>query len=310
LIKVSSTYKTGGIVLLLIAGAITGRAQNMQVNTRGDEGMTAQYVKTGLFVISGRGSNSVLRLSANGLILVDGNLPGGYDALMAQVKRISKQPVRALVLTDCAESRTGTNAKFVEDGDGTRIVAQENVKQNLDSCNLADDKLTPAIVTYGSEYQIRLGGVEAQLLHFGNAYSSSDTVVYFPNLKAVAVGDLFSPAPAPDFAAGGSLVGWGPVLAQVLKLDFDVVIPSTGPTVSRAELEAFKTKIDTLVSRANGLVNKGVPKDQLMTQLKTDDLGWQLKFTPDQVAHFYAELSRIEQPTHEAQLGVQPAGKQ
>lgn len=290
------------IVLLVMDAAVAGSAQNIQFNTRGDEGMTAQYVKTGLYVISGRGSNSVLRLSANGLILVDGKLAGSYDALSAQVERISKQPVRALILTDCDQSRTGTNVKFLENG--TPIVVQENAKSNLASYNSAAEKAATPIVTYAREYRIHLGGVEAQLLHFGNAQSNSDTVVYFPNLKVVAVGDLFASTPNPDFSKGGSLVDWGPVLAQVLKLDFDVAIPATGPAVGRADVEAFKTKIDTLVSRAAGLINKGVPKDQLMGQLKTADLGWQLSFAPDQVERFYAELSRTEQqPMHE---GVNP----
>ena len=48
-------------------------------------------------------------------------------------------------------------------------------------------------------------------------------MVYFRNLKVVAVGDLFSAIPDPDFDAGGSLMGWGPVLAQILKLDFDIL---------------------------------------------------------------------------------------
>jgi hypothetical protein len=30
-------------------------------------------------------------------------------------------------------------------------------------------------------------------MHFGNAYTDGDTVVYFPNLKVVSVGDLFTP---------------------------------------------------------------------------------------------------------------------
>jgi len=217
-------------------------------------------------------------------------LPGNYDALRARAKKISGQPIRALILTGCDESSTGTNAKFVENG--SHIVVLENAKQNLAACNLSGDAMAPAVVTYASEYQIHLGGIEAQVLHFGNAYSNSDTVVYFPNLKVVAVGDLFSAKPAPDFAAGGSLVGWGAVLAQVLKLDFDVAIPSTGPAITRADLEAFKTKIDTMVARATGLVKQGVPKDQLMAQLKTADLGWQLSFSGDQLDSFYAELSR------------------
>jgi cyclase len=112
------------------------------------------------------------------------------------------------------------------------------------------------------------------LLHFGNAHTSRDTVVHFPNLKVVAVGDLFAPTPDPDFSAGGSLVGWGPVLGQILKLDFDVVVPGTGPMVGRGDLEAFKAKIKMLVSRAANLVKKGMAKDQLMAQLTGDDLGW------------------------------------
>jgi hypothetical protein len=117
-------------------------------------------------------------------------------------------------------------------------------------------------------------------------------VVYFPNLKVVAVGDLYASTPDPDYAAGGSMVGWGPVLAQILKLDFDVVVPGRGAIVTRADLEGFKTKIDTLVIRATALVRKGTPKSHLMAALKTDDLGWRLSFTGDRLDHFYTELAR------------------
>src|ERR1017187_10630689 len=51
--------------------------------------LNAQLVKTGLYVITGAGCNSVLRLSANGFILVDGGLPGNYDVLMKKVDRKS-----------------------------------------------------------------------------------------------------------------------------------------------------------------------------------------------------------------------------
>ncbi len=108
------------------------------------------------------------------------------------------------------------------------------------------------------------------------------------------MGDLFAPVPDPDYSAGGSLAGWGSVLAEVLKLDFDVVVPGTGPTVTRSDLEGFKSRVDTLVSHAALLVRNGVPKNQLMAELKTDDLGGRLNFTGDQLDHFYAELSHLK----------------
>jgi cyclase len=256
-----------------------------------DQTLTVQLAKTGLYLISGGGGNSLLRLSANGFILVDGKLPGNYEAILALAKKVSysEQPIRALILTAHYPDRTGTNARFLEDG--AQIIAQENLKHNM---------AVPPTITYDHEYTLRMGGVEARLMHFGNARTNGDTVVYFPNLKVVAVGDLLTPKPDPDYSAGGSLVGWGPVLAQILKLDFDGVVPSKGPAVSRAGLEAFKNKIDTLVSRATELVKKGVPKDELMAKLKTDDLGWKLSFTPDQVDGFYTELSQTKQPAVEA----------
>ncbi|HEY4900606.1 MAG TPA: hypothetical protein VIH91_07295 [Terriglobales bacterium] len=284
-----STYWLVGILALMVAGAVVSSAQYLPSNkVRPDDGLSSELVKTGLYVLTGKGSNSVLRLSANGLILVDGKLPGSYEALVARVERISRQPIRALILTDPSEASAANAATFFQNG--TAIILQSNIAQNFIAKNYPE-KLPPGIVTFDHDYQIHMGGIEAQLMHFGNAYSNGDTVVYFPNLKVVAVGNLYGAAPKPDFAAGGSLVGWSSVLAQVLKLDFDVVVPSSGPPVTRADLESFKTKIDTLVSRATGLVKKGVPKDQLMAQLKTDDLGWKFNFTGNQLDSFYAELS-------------------
>lgn len=279
--KILPAYRPCAIALLTMAVISSARGP-----------ATGELIKTGLYVFSGGGGNSLLRLSANGLIVVDGKLSGSYDELLARVTKISKQPIRVLINTNHHEDHTGTNAKFLEAG--TQILAQENVKQNLAGYNPPSGKIVPPTKTYDHEFILKLGGIEAQLLHFGNAHTNGDTVVYFPNLKVIAVGDLFAATPTPDFSAGGSVVGWGPVLAQILKLDFDVVVPGTGPVVAKADLEAFKTKIDKLTSRAIKLVREGVPKDRLMAKPQTGDLGWRFNFSGDQLDRFYSELSQTK----------------
>jgi len=101
-------------ILLIAAGALTSSAQDRPQPGKGAGGniLTAQFVKTGLFVISGGGCNSVLRLSANGFILVDGKLPGNYDAILALARKLSysDQPIRALITTDHLENHNGNNA--------------------------------------------------------------------------------------------------------------------------------------------------------------------------------------------------------
>jgi cyclase len=291
-----SAYRLQGIAVLAVAGAVAVSAfaaQEKPENGSQEETLNIQLLKTGLYLISGGGANSLLRLSANGEILVDGKRAQNYAALKSQVRTISRitdMPIRAVILTNHHEDRSGTNAKFL--AAGAQIIAQENAASSLATYHTSSERIAPPTITYANDYMLRLGGVEVKLMHFGNAYTSGDTVVYFPNLKVVAVGDLFTPdTPDPDFSSGGSLVDWSPVLAQILKLDFDIVVPSKGAMITRDELVAFKTKIEILASRARELVNKGVPKEQLLPQLNTEDFGGRFSFTPDELDRFYDELS-------------------
>lgn len=274
----------------------TGAAADPKPSAEADAGgvvLGADLVKTGLYLITGGGSNSLLRLSQSGSILVDGKQAGTYRALMSQVRKISKLsdlPARVVIVTDHHEHHTGNHAQFL--AAGIAVIAQQNAKPRLPAGPAPGAKPVGPVVTFDREYKLHMGGIEVDLYHFGNGHSDNDTVVHFPDMKVIAVGDLYSTAaPEPDFAGGGSLAGWGPELDQLLKLDFDVVVPSVGPLLARADLVAFKVKVDTLVARANALVKQGVAKDQLLAQLKTDDLGWRLNFTTEQLDRLYSDLS-------------------
>ena len=287
-------------LLVLIAGGVTSSAQDAQRKEPSGEGAQprvseAHLVKTGLYLFSSPSGNSLLRLSGNGMILVDGQPPGDCDALLKEVRRssrISDQSISVVINTDHHVQRAGCNAKLL--AKGAQVLAHENVRQYLTQDQPSSEPIASPTKTYGDHLNVKLGGVEVQVMHFGNAHTSGDTVAYFPNLKVVAVGDLYAKTPDPSFTEGGSLVGWGPVLAEILKLDFDVVVPGTGPIVTKADLTTFKRKIDTLVSRAAALVKKGVAKDRLMAELETDDLGWSFDFTGERLDNFYDELSRAK----------------
>jgi cyclase len=269
-------------------------AQDKQGKGKGVRDMTqhTSQVKPGLYFIQGAGGNSLLRVTTDGLILMDGKLPGNYEPLMDQVKAVSNQPIKYLINTHHHEDHTGNNAKFL--AAGVQIVATEELKNQLQHYNPPGGKpADPTIAYKGTEYTLKLGGAEVDLYHFGRAHTGGDSVVYFPDLKVVALSDVIGPgAPGPDFPGGGSLVEWGPVLASALKLDWDVCVPGTGDALKRADVEAYKTKVDTLVSRAKELVKNGTPKEQLMAQLKTEDLGWRMNLTGGRLDMFYDELSK------------------
>jgi cyclase len=80
--------------------------------------------------------------------------------------------------------------------------------------------------------------------------------------------------PYVDYAGGGSTLGWVPTLERALKFDFDTVIPGHGPVATKADLQKYKDNLQTLHTRTRELIKQGVPKDQYVSKLKTDDLGW------------------------------------
>jgi hypothetical protein len=204
------------------------------------------------------------------------------------VEHVVRQPIRVLVLTDIAAESAGNAATFLKNG--TPVVVQQNLAAKL----LAEQfqgKQLPGFVTFDREYSVRMGEIEARLMHYGNAYTNGDTVVDFPNLKVVSVGQLFTPSPVPDYSAGGSLVGSGPVLDEVLKLDFDAAVPANGPPITKAKLQAYKDKIDNLVANAKALVQKGVPKQKILTMLNSQTAGLQISLGSERLDRFYSEVS-------------------
>lgn len=281
--------KTLFIAVAILTAASLAQAQ--RGGGRAPQPQAIQQVKPGLYMITGAGGNSTFRVTSEGIILVDGKLPGeaNYNALMALIKGASDQPIKYLIVTHHHADHTGNNQRFLDAG--VKVVATENLNKNLVTY-VQDPKPAPASITYpGAEYTLKLGGVTVELHHFGRAHTSGDTVVYFPDLKTVCLSDTVTTGrtdPLIDYAGGGSATDWTNVLAGVLKLDFDAAIPGNGDVLTKADVQAYKTKFDTMIAKARDLVRKGVPKDQLLAQVKADNQ-WAPR-VPN-VDAFYAELS-------------------
>ncbi len=287
---------TISIAIMILAAATLAQPQPPAPPAAGGRAapqpQAIQQVKPGLYMITGAGGNTTVRVTNQGLIVVDGKLPGqaNYDALMALIKGVSDQPIKYLIVTHHHADHTGNNQRFLDAG--VQVVAHENLKKNLVTYAV-DPKPAPPSMTYpGAEYTVSLGDVKVELHHFGRAHTSGDTVVYFPDLKVVAVSDVVTTGktgPLIDYAGGGSAADWTNVLAGILALDFDAAIPGNGDVLTKGDVQAYKTKFDTVIARARELVRMGVPQDQLLAQIKTDDIGWAPRVP--KVDAFYAELS-------------------
>jgi glyoxylase-like metal-dependent hydrolase (beta-lactamase superfamily II) len=251
-----------------------------------------RMLKPNLYVVPGGGANSIVRVTSDGVILVDTKLPGeaNYNGLLEQIKTVTPQPVKIVIVTHHHADHTGNNDRFI--AAGAQVIGHEQLAKNLDTYKFDPLPAKPT-KTYTKDYRVKLGGAQVRVMHLGKAHTGGDSVVYFPDEKVVATSDVVTVGaggPLVDYAGGGSALGWTPVLDAMLKLDFDTAVPGAGEIQTKADVQAFRMKFTTVIDRARALVKKGVPKEQLLMQIKTDDIGWAPRIP--QVDAFYNELSK------------------
>lgn len=289
----------------LIAAAI-GLAVQAQAPPSGRPGaappppapQVVKMVKPGLFMVTGGGGNVTVRLTSDGMIVVDSKNPGQnfYDDLMGRIHSVSGNDVKWVILTHHHADHSGNGDRFI--AAGAKVIANKNLSAELDK--FTPPANNPAAIapakpsqTFDARYTVKLGGKSAELRHFAPGHTDGDTIVWFPDLKVISTGDEFvATSPNIDYPGGASIKGWIRSLDEVQKLDWDTAIPGHGDNpMTRADLIAFQGKLKTLLSRAQDAVKAGKTKDTLMSAVKTDDL-WNFAanfWNPVRLAGLYAE---------------------
>jgi len=290
-----------GVVLMFAAGLVTTGllAQAPPGGGRGGKGGAKagatvekiRLLKPNLYLITGGGANTLVRVTPEGLILVDTKNPGdeNYNRVMEEIKSVSDLPVKYVLNTHHHPDHVGTNQKFIDAG--ATVIALEALKTNMGTDQRTKDIPGRPTQTFAKDYVLKFGGAEVDAHFYGRGHTGDDTMVYFPDLKVVMVSDQITAAtPIVDFANGGSAVEWTQILDGVLALDFEMAIPGRGEPKSRADVQAFRARFATLIERASAAIKAGAGRDQLAAQVKIDDLGWQLN--PQFFGQLFDELSK------------------
>jgi cyclase len=281
------------IICFLSLTALSQRGGGRGGPTAGQTVEKIKLLKPNLYEITGGGANTLVRVTNQGLIVVDTKNPSdeNFNRLMEEIKSVTDQPVKYVINTHHHPDHVGNNQKFIDAG--AQVVALEALKMWMEK-----DPRTTAIPgrptqTFPKDYTLKLADAEVRLYSFGRGHTGDDTMVYFPDTKIVMVSDQITDAtPIVDFANGGSAVEWTKILDGVLSLDFEQAIPGRGEPKSKADIQAYRMKFDTVVKRAADAIKAGATKEQLASQVKTDDLGWQ--FQPTFYGSLYDELSKAK----------------
>src|SRR5262249_27015720 len=158
---------------LALGGAWVAYTQNPQQAKQADAKAKAPapFVLTkiadDLYVIEGGGAGNVaVYITNEGVILVDDKYEQHFDEIMANVKKVTSQPVKYILSTHYHADHSGGNTRFhsIAQIISTRQ-AHDGIVQKKQSN--APEGMVAANVTFTEETSVFLGGKEVRARYFG-----------------------------------------------------------------------------------------------------------------------------------------------
>jgi glyoxylase-like metal-dependent hydrolase (beta-lactamase superfamily II) len=232
--------------------------------------LTTVKVKDDLYAIHNDfvPGNSTALITNEGVVLVDDKFEVDHDSIMAELKKITTQPIRYVVNTHHHADHSGGNAALQKMN--VQALASEQARENM-----VEGK-QPGLPTIVFEHHahIYLGGKNVELYHFGRAHTNGDVVAYFPAQRTLAAGDMFTFGDATpqliDYSGGGSAKEWTHTLDSALQLDFDTVVPGHGVVTTKQEMRKFRDGTLALRNRVHEMLVQKKSRDDIAKMLQSE----------------------------------------
>ncbi len=242
-----------------------------------------------VYAIFGAGSNIVVHVGEDGVILVDTGSAAMADQVLAEVRKISTAPIRLIINTSADADHIGGNERIAREGarldprsvePGAEALAHENVLNRV-SAPTGQQSTFPVgswpTDTYISRIKsMYLNDEGIQVIHHPAAHSDGDSVVFFRRADVVVTGDIMDlrTFPVIDATLGGSVQGELDALNALLELAIPAmpliykegrtrVIPGHGRVSDQAEIVEYRDMVTVIRDRIQSMKNKGMTLDQV-----------------------------------------------
>jgi cyclase len=223
----------------------------------------------------GAGGNTGIILGKDGVIVIDAKTTAvSAKDMLAEIAKITPKPVTTVILTHSDGDHVNGLAAFPA---GLTIISQENCKKEMEasasSRNPAPQDRLPN-KTVANKENVTINGVKLTLLHYTNAHTSGDLMVYLPEEKIVFTGDIIAtnqPYTLIHAEKNGSSEGWIQTVKGLTGLNADTYVPGHGDLQTKAEVQQRLTKVQARREEIKKLVAQGKSLDQVKQALGETD---------------------------------------
>lgn len=243
--------------------------------------VTTKKVNENLFLLYGLGGNIAVSRGNDGVLIVDSQIPIIFPKIMKAIKKLSDDKIIYTINTHWHWDHSDGN--LVLDTDETKIISHSNARENMQKGGLINmgttilnqepyPKSALPVITHENGMSLYFNDEKIDLLHFGPAHTTGDTVIYFTNQNAIHLGDVFfsNSYPFIDVDNGGSLSGMINYLEKiVLVIDKDtIVMPGHGEISSISDIKETIEMLKTVKNR----ILKSIKNNQSLEQIISSNI--------------------------------------
>jgi cyclase len=243
-----------------------------------------------IYMIEGEGGNIGILADPSGILMIDSMYERSAGPIRSAIKLLpGGSRVRFLVNTHWHGDHTEGDVAF---GPEAVIIAHENVRTLLSKPQSLMGQQTRALpagalpaITYSDRISLYVGDEPIRLIHYPNAHSNGDTVVFFDKSHVIHMGDMFFNGLFPflDVANGGNIDNWVRQLDAIISAAPPGVriIPGHGPLAGISELKAFRQMLFDSADIVRNQMKEGKTLDQIKTAGLPDRFApWTKGFMP------------------------------
>jgi cyclase len=297
------------VTLALILGASDSpQGQRPQPRPAGGQAFETIEIRPHVYVIFGAGSNVVMHAGEDGVVLVDSGSAAMAEQVIAEVRKVTSEPIRLIINTSADADHVGGNERLAAEGStinpnafnagaqNAAVLAHENVLNRL-SAPTGQQSPFPIGVwpteTYIARFKsMYLNDEGIQVIHQPAAHSDGDSIVFFRRADVIATGDIFDLRrfPVIDAATGGSIQGELDALNRLLELAIPAVpllhkegrtylVPGHGRIADHADLVEYRDMVTVIHDRIESMVDRGLTLAQVKAANPT--LGYRGRYGSD-----------------------------
>jgi glyoxylase-like metal-dependent hydrolase (beta-lactamase superfamily II) len=270
-----STITARLIVGTFFAAAATGTTL-AQGQAPAPQPITIQQIAPNVWVGVGGGGNSTVIAGRTSVIVVDAKTTeAAGKELLSRIAETTQKPVRTVIFTHSDGDHVNGIAAFPA---GVTIIAHENNRKELDAALTAGgrgappaDRLPTRLVTANRE-PVTIDDIKLELYHWAPAHTSGDLVVFLPDQKIAATGDLVVTNRADDnpnihAEKNGSTAGWLESVRGLIGLNADTYVTGHGELLKKADLERKLTATTERRNKIADMIKQGKTLDEIKAAL-------------------------------------------